>query len=99
MNAQTFQLINLSVNDLTDLISNCVKAELQKVNDIIPSHPKSDSNELFTQEEASKILDVSISTLYHMTKAGILPTKKIEGRFFYQRSDIMKRLDLNPLPY
>lgn len=99
MNAQTFLLINLSANDLTDLISNCVKAELQKVNDIIPSHPKSDSNELFTQEETSKILDVPISMLCHMTKAGLLPTKKIEGRVYYHRRDIMERLDFAPLPF
>lgn len=93
MNAQTIQLINLSVNDLTDLISNCVKAELQKVNDIIPSHPKSDSNELLTREETAKLLDVSLTTLFIWNRDGILKYKKISNRAFYLRSDVMNKLN------
>jgi hypothetical protein len=92
-------LVQLNVGDLEQLIKDAVKAELEKVNDIIPSHPKSDSNQLFTQEEASKILDLSIDMLNHMTKAGLLPTKKIEGRVYYQRRNIMERLDCAPLPF
>ena len=31
MTSNTFQMVNFSVDDLTELISNCVKAELQKI--------------------------------------------------------------------
>ncbi len=93
MSTQTFQMINLSVNDLTDIISNCVKAELQKVNDVIQLHPKTDSKELLTREETAKLLHVSYTSLYHWNKGGILKAKKISSRVFYLRSDVMDKLN------
>ncbi len=93
METQTFQMINLSVKDLTDLISNCVKAELQKVNDVIQLHPKTDSNELLTREEVAKMLKVSYTTLFLWNRDNKLEAKKIGKRVFYLRSEVMNRLN------
>lgn len=68
-------------------------------NIIILEKSKTKSQEFITQENASKILDVSVDTLYHMRKAGILLTKKIGKRVYYKSSTIMDRLSNTPLPY
>lgn len=86
-------MINLSVNDLTDLISNCVKAELQRNNGVIQLTPHKEAPELLTREEASKILKVSYTTLYHWNNDGTLPAQKIKKRVYYQRSMIMDKLN------
>lgn len=93
MNTQAFQMINLSVMDLTDLISNCVKAELQKNNEVIQLQPQKDSPELLTREEVAKILKVSFTTLFHWNNSGDLPAQKIGKRVYYQRSIIMDKLN------
>lgn len=92
MNAQSFQMINLSVMDLTDLISNCVKTELQKINEVIQLNPKTETSELLTREEVTKILKVSYTTLFHWNNSGELSAQKIGKRVYYQRSIIMDKL-------
>jgi hypothetical protein len=93
MSTQTLQMINLSVNDLTDLISNCVKAELQKINEVIQLNPKTEAPELLTREEASKMLKVSYTTLFNWNNSGSLPAQTIGNRVYYQRSMIMNKLN------
>ena len=93
METQTFQMINLSVMDLTDLISNCVKAELQKINEVIQLNPKTETSELLTRDEVAKILKVSYTTLFHWNNSGSLPAQKIGKRVYYQRSIIMNKLN------
>lgn len=95
METQTFQMINLSVMDLTDLISNCVKAELQKINEVIQLNPKTETPELLTREEVAKILNVSYTTLFHWNNSGELPAQKIGKRVYYKRSIIMDKLKVS----
>ena len=78
--------------DLTDLISNCVKAELQKINEVIQLNPKTEPSELLTREEVAKILKVSYTTLFHWNNSGELSAQKIGNRVYYQRSIIMDKL-------
>jgi excisionase family DNA binding protein len=93
METQAFQMINLSVMDLTDLITNCVKAELQKINEVIQLNPKTETPELLTREEVAKILKVSYTTLFHWNNSGSLPAQKIGNRVYYQRTIIMNKLN------
>jgi excisionase family DNA binding protein len=93
MNTKSFQMINLSVMDLTDLISNCVKTELQKINEVIQLNPKTETSELLTREEVAKILKVSYTTLFHWNNNGELSAQKIGKRVYYQRSIIMDKLN------
>ena len=65
MNTTSFQMINLSVSDLTELISNCVKAELQKMNNVIQLNPKVESDELLSRKKTTELLGVSYTTLFH----------------------------------
>ena len=93
MGTQSFQMINLSVSDLSELISNCVKAELQKINEVIQLNPKTEAPELLTRDEVAKILNVSFTTLFHWNNDGTLPAQKIGKRVYYKRSNIMDKLN------
>lgn len=49
--------------------------------------------ELMTREETSEFLKVSLSTLWHRSKKGILPSYVIGNRVYYKRSEILDVLD------
>ncbi len=95
MNIQSIQMINLSVADLTDLISKCIRAELQKNNEVIQFNQKTETSELLTRDEVAKILKVSYTTLFHWNNDGTLPAQKIGKRVYYQRSIIMDKLKVS----
>ena len=93
MSTQTFHMVNFSVDDLTELISNCVKAELQKISNVIQLNPKVENNELLSRKQASELLGVSYTTLFHWNNDKTLPAKKIGNKVFYQKSAIMDKIN------
>lgn len=44
--------------------------------------------ELLTREETAEYLKISLSTLWHWSKKGILPSYGIGNRVYYKRSEI-----------
>ena len=46
--------------------------------------------ELLTREETAKYLKISLTTLWHWSKKGILPSYGIGNRVFYKRSEVEK---------
>ena len=93
MEQKTLQLIQLSVQDLKDLVSNCIAKELQKVNDFLNSKVKKPKEELLTRDETSKLLKILLTTLWKHSKTGTLPAKKIGHKVYYFRQDVMNRLN------
>jgi len=51
-----------------------------------------ESNELLTREETAKYLKISLSTLWHWSKKGILPSYGIGNRVYYKISEIESSL-------
>ena len=86
-------LVQLSVGDLQQLISEVVKEEITKITKVIQLQPQKDAPELLTREEVAKILKVSYTTLFHWNNSGELSAKKIGKRVYYQRSIIMDKLN------
>ena len=87
MNTQTLQMINISISDLTELISNCIKAEFQNsVN--LATQPQKPESEILTREQTKNLLGISFVTLWKHSRDGILTAKKIGSKVFYMRSDI-----------
>lgn len=84
---QSFQMINLSVSDLTELIKNVISTEIQKVVNLTtqPSKPESD---ILSREQTKNLLGISYVTLWKHSKNGILTAKKIGSKVFYMRTDI-----------
>ncbi|RRQ49812.1 DNA-binding protein [Maribacter algicola] len=48
--------------------------------------------ELLTREETAELLKISLTTLWHWSKKGILPSYGIGNRVYYKRSEIENRL-------
>lgn len=86
-------MVNLSVDDLTHLIKNCVALELQKFTAPNSQSTKQDSDELLSRVATGKLLGVSMTTLFHWNNDDILPAKKIGGRVFYLKSEVMSKFN------
>ena len=86
-------MVNLSVDELTALISNCVKAELQKINNLVQLNPKVEPDELLSRKQACELLGVSYTTLFHCNNDQVLPAQKIGNKVYYQKSAIMSKLN------
>ncbi len=92
MTEKSVQLIQMNISELTEIISNCVKSELQKMNNVIQLNPKVESDELLSRKKTSELLGVSYTTLFHWNNDNTLPAQKIGNRVYYQRSIIMDKL-------
>lgn len=88
-------LVQLSVGDLQQLISEAVKEEITKITKVIQLQPQKETPELLTREEVAKILKVSYTTLFHWNNSGELSAQKIGKRVYYQRSIIMNKLKVS----
>ncbi|MFH6947308.1 helix-turn-helix transcriptional regulator [Flavobacterium sp. FlaQc-51] len=93
MNIQNLQVYNLSITDLTTLIADCIKTELQKNNELKKAEQPITTNDLLSRKEVSTMLGVSYTTLFHWNNDRTLPAQKIGNRVYYQKSKIMDRLN------
>jgi len=92
MNTQTFQMINLSVENLVELISNCVKTEIQKVVSLT-TQPAKQEPKILTREEVKDLLKISYTSLWKYNKQKTLEAKKVNGKVFYLRQDVYNLLN------
>jgi hypothetical protein len=88
-----FQVYQLSIEDLSQIVREAVATELQKINSIIQLNPKDDSDKILTRNEVCKLLNVSLVTLYHWNNNKILVNSKVGGRVYYMKSDVMNKLN------
>ena len=87
-------LVQLSVGDLQQLITDAVKQELQKITELFKLNGKDskEESELLTRDETAKLLQVSTTTLFIWNRDSILKAKKMNSRVYYLRSDVMSKL-------
>lgn len=93
MTEKSVQLIQMNISELTEIIATCVKAELQKINNLIQLNPKVESDELLSRKQASELLGVSYTTLFHWNNDKTLPAQKMGNKVYYQKSAIMEKLN------
>lgn len=93
MTEKSVQLIQMNISELTEIIATCVKAELQKMNNLIQLNPKVETDELLSRKQASELLGVSYTTLFHWNNDKTLLAQKIGNRVYYQKSAIMEKLN------
>jgi excisionase family DNA binding protein len=93
MEMKSIQVFQLSMEDLSQIIRDAVKSELQKNNEVIQLNPQKEAPELLTREEVAKMLKVSYTTLFLWNRDNKLEAKKIGKRVFYLRSEVMNRLN------
>ena len=86
MKEQSFQMINLSIDDLLTLISNCISNQLKNIKEQSHSLPSRKEKEILSIEDVEKLLNLSKTTLWKYRKNGTLPGKKIGSRVYYSRT-------------
>jgi hypothetical protein len=88
MTNSAIQLMQIDIESFGQFIQKLVREELEK---IIPV--KSEEKEFYTREETAKLLNVSLTTLFHWNNQGVLKTKKLGKRVYYSKSDVLSQLD------
>lgn len=88
-------LIQISKNDLKQLIQEAVKEEMSKINDAIRLNPKESESksDLLTRKETAELLKVSETTLFLWNRDKVLEHKKLNNRVYYLRSNVMNKLN------
>jgi hypothetical protein len=93
---KNLNLVHVSIEDMTSIMREVVATELQKVKELISITPKEDeSDKILTREEVSKLLKVSLTTLFNWNNDKTLVNYKVGRRVFYMKTDVLALL--NPI--
>ncbi|WP_312286406.1 helix-turn-helix domain-containing protein [Chryseobacterium gleum] len=84
------QLISISKDELMQEFEQIVYKVLEKMKQ--DQAPK-DQKEFYTREETAKLLDVSLTTLFHWNNDGTLKNTKIGKRVYYSKNEVLARLN------
>ncbi|HAT4001765.1 TPA: helix-turn-helix domain-containing protein [Elizabethkingia anophelis] len=84
------QLIQLSKEELLEEFEVMVRRVLEKM---MTEKIADEEKELYTREEAAKLLNVSYPTLFHWNKDGKLKARKIGKRVYYSKEDVKEALN------
>jgi len=79
-------IIQLSRDQLEDIIRSSIKNQIENLIDLLPK----EADELFTRKEAALYLKVSLPTLDSWTKEGSIPYSKIGKSKRYSKNEINK---------
>ena len=83
------QLIEISVEELKELINDAVKRE---IDDLKKNFQPKKPNEYLTRSEIAKLLRINLSTVHNWTKRDKLISYGIGGRVYYKRSEVEKAI-------
>jgi hypothetical protein len=82
-------LQNINTADLTKLIKDGIKSQLQDFKKEISTH---DPDELLTRTETCKYLQIDSSTLWHWTNKGKVIVYGIGNRRYYKKAELLECL-------
>lgn len=88
----TIQLIQVSPNELADLICENVKIQLKELLQGSTRKPAEEANELLTRKQTAEFLDISTVTLHAWCNQGILKPYKMGNRTYFKRSELIETL-------
>lgn len=84
------QFFQITLEDLGKFIEEKVTKAVER---IVLTKMSNDEKTLYTRDEVSKLLDVSLTTLFHWNNQSILKAKKIGNRVYYSKTDVLNRLN------
>ena len=88
------RIIDLQTSDLVSLIKETVASEFQRFSNLMATIPKEDEQtKIITRDETAKMLNVSLTTLFHWNRNKILEAKKIGSRVYYLKNDVLSKLN------
>ena len=82
-------LQNLNTTDLTQLIKDGVKSQLEDFKKTLQTH---NPDELLTRTETCKFLQIDSSTLWHWTNKGKVIAYGIGNRRYYKKAELLESL-------
>jgi hypothetical protein len=82
-------LQNLNTADLTQLIKDGVKSQLEDFKKTLQTH---NPDELLTRTETCKFLQIDSSTLWHWTNKGKVIAYGIGNRRYYKKAELLESL-------
>jgi hypothetical protein len=88
MQNQSIQLLNITTNDLTNLIKEGIKSELLDFKNSI--NPESLESPHLTRRQTAEFFGVSLNCVNDWTRKGILTAFKVGQRTYYKRSDLLQ---------
>jgi hypothetical protein len=88
MQNQTIQLLNITTNDLTNLIKEGIKSELTELKKTL--NPESLESPHLTRRQTAEFFGVSLNCINDWTRKGILRAYKVGQRTYYKRSELMQ---------
>jgi excisionase family DNA binding protein len=92
MKEEIIQILNVTRQELVDIIKEGVKLELNRQRSIgNPLNRLSITGEdtvYLTRNEVSKVLNVTVQTLNNWRREGVLVPLKIGGRVLYKKEDV-----------
>ena len=92
MKEEIIQILNVTRQELVDIIKEGVKLELNRQRSI--GNPLNrltitgEDTEYLTRIEVSKVLNVTVQTLNNWRREGVLVPLKIGGRVLYRKEDV-----------
>ena len=87
--AVSILLQNLNTADLTQLIKDGVKSQLEDFKKTLQTH---NPDELLTRTETCKFLQIDSSTLWHWTNKGKVIAYGIGNRRYYKKAELLESL-------
>ncbi|MGQ8335812.1 helix-turn-helix domain-containing protein [Sunxiuqinia sp. A32] len=83
-------VLELTPQELKEMIHITVKAALSEFKEELrPKEPE----ELLTRKEVVKLLQISLTTLYHWTRDGKLKQYKTGGKVYYKKNEVLTALE------
>jgi excisionase family DNA binding protein len=79
-------LTQLPIEDLQGMIEGAVQRTL---NQLLNKESQSQNEELVTREQAANLLGISLPTLHHYSKHGIIPAYRIGSRVRFKRGELL----------
>lgn len=87
MTNSAIQLMQIDLDFFGQFIQKLVREELEKI-----IHVHSEEKEFYTREETAKLLNVSLTTLFHWNNDGTLKNTKIGKRVYYSKDEVFSKL-------
>jgi hypothetical protein len=85
----TIQMIQVTPNELANLISESVKSQIQElINATNKEHPK-DVNDLLSRKETAVFFKVSLVSIHSWMKDGIIKPYKVGNRTYFKKSELI----------
>ena len=85
----TIQMIQVTPNELANLISESVKSQIQELINATNKEQLKDENDLLSRKETAEFFKVSLVSIHSWMKDGIIKPYKVGNRTYFKKSELI----------